>query len=869
MLKRLFLQLCVVSLCVYAPGIKAQRSVHVDTQIGTHGSGQVHLGVSVPFGLTNAAVFRTPTNINHTLGVSLLNIQGTGCQSGALGHVIVRGSDLADTVRDPSQALWYGVNASTSSLLDISYGNLRHVATATMRGVIHQIVPNSPTRGRYVVIDVGLGYTPARNVKLIGITDSTADVSLEVGGFCTHPVYRRIYAHIKVQGAILSPHADSIGLILSGRRISSAVTITIGLSLTSTENAIRNHDAEFTGRAFDEIVADAQAAWDQEFDRFAVSGGTRADRVMFYTALYRIMQHPSNAEDVTGDHVRFNSNTIDHDSTYIRTIGHDLWGIYQTNMPFYAMFLPDQWKNVIKTLVEMSIEAGETPQFDFLGKQVYIMGGDPFPMVVIDSYFNGSLSNSDVHRLLPILERASTTSGTIRPFTYLVDEYGYIPVDRSNGPRRHNNVANLLEYTTADAANAIVAREIGDMKRSLMFSARAARIWNVFDGRSGWFRERTMSGDTVSGLDVDAYDGDYTPGTGGPGFKEGSAREFLFFPQHVRREIARRLGGWDAFAQRLDVIFEGGPRPYSVHNQVQMHLPFQYLYVPDSAHRAHRYAREALRAGFDIDLDGLPGNDDLGSTSAWAVLVMMGLYPSTGFEGTWLVVAPVFDTVVAGHLTIIRQGEPGPYVRSVRVDGTLVAQTHIDDAVLRSAHEVVIETATEPQPQLRRWNRQEATLTWSGSSAVIHVDDTQRQTPIEVMIGEYGSNVPIRIDTLEASAAELSVPNAPDRFWWALRDLGDPSGRLAWIRYNGSRTQEVFTVPLVRPNPVYNDLYVADNNGLYPIQLVVTDLTGRVMDLDIDSTPLVSTDHLTTGTYHLKAIYPDGVVRTSTFMIVK
>ena len=857
----------LILLSVCSRCLMAQRSALIDTQIGTHNSGQVHPGVSVPYGLTNAAIYRTPSNINHTLGVSLLNIQGTGCQMGALGQVIVRGSDQPILRRDPSHAVWYGVNAATSALLDISYAGTHHQATATTRGVMHRLVGDARTH--YVVIDLGEGYTPARNVSVIDQTDTTIDASLEVGGFCTHPVYRRIYVHISVQGAILSRTLDNTATVLSGRRTTDTVHVSIGLSLTSLENAQKNHRAELAGRSFTDVVSSATNAWESALSDFRVVGGEPSDSVMYYTALYRIMQHPSIAEDVNGEHVRFNANVVDHDDDYVRTVGHDIWGIYQSNMPFYAMFLQDQWQNVLRTLVEMTVEARESPQFDFLSKQIHIMGGDPFPMVLIDSYFNGSLRDSDAKRLLPIMANASTSTGNIRPFTYLINDHGYIPSDRENGSRRHNSVANMLEYATADAANATVARAVGEVHSAAAFGIRSARVWNSFDGRSGWFREKTRSGDTIEGLDVDSYDGDYAPGTGGPGFKEGSAREFLFYPQHLRREIARRLGGWDAFAQRLDPIFEGGPRPFVVHNQIQMHLPFQYLYVPDSAHVSQRRVREALRTGFSVDLAGLPGNDDLGSVSAWAALVMMGLYPATGFEGTWLVVAPVFDTIQAGHLTIIRKGKPGPYVRSVHVDGKLVAQTHIDDVVLRSAREVIIETAAEPQPQLRMWDRRQAIASWEESDVTIYVNDDHRQTPIEVCIGFPGEQKPIRIDTIDASTRYLAFADVPEEIWWSLRDLGDPSGRQAVLRYTASRSNKHVALPVVRPNPVYHDLHIADNNGHYPIHVVVTDLMGQTTELSVYATPLISTATLAPGVYHLQATYPDAVVRTCMMMVVR
>ena len=43
--------------------------------------------------------------------------------------------------------------------------------------------------------------------------------------------------------------------------------------------------------------------------------------------------------------------------------------------------------------------------------------------------------------------------------------------------------------------------------------------------------------------------------------------------------------------------------------------------------------------------DGLPGNDDTGTMSAWAVFSMMGIYPIVPAEPIYALVTPTFDAV--------------------------------------------------------------------------------------------------------------------------------------------------------------------------------------------------------------------------------
>lgn len=43
--------------------------------------------------------------------------------------------------------------------------------------------------------------------------------------------------------------------------------------------------------------------------------------------------------------------------------------------------------------------------------------------------------------------------------------------------------------------------------------------------------------------------------------------------------------------------------------------------------------------------DGIPGNDDTGTMSAWAVFTMLGLYPDCPGEPYYTLTSPTFDRV--------------------------------------------------------------------------------------------------------------------------------------------------------------------------------------------------------------------------------
>lgn len=860
-----------------------QRAQTVDTRFGTGPSGQCHIGTSAPFGLTNAAVFRFKDELDRTLGITLLNIQGTGCNQGAMGHCMVRGLRISDPRFGAVRSVPFTTIHAKADLLSLTYDGILHDATATRYSVIHRLT-RIPAGGE-VVLDLGTGYTSAETVDIVERTDSSVAFSMSIGSFCGHQRYRRIYCVATFQGGAALRIADDTSIRssvpLSGRGFlvtsvptADTIQVRITMSLTSLQNARINDSVTVAGRSFDDLRQQTLADWNSMFERYSVASTASPERkALWYSALYRAMQHPSLAEDVSGDHVRYSSSVVDRDTTYERTIGHDIWGFFQTNLGFFSMFQQDMWKNICRTLVEMSVEHNDTPQFDYLGVQKYIMGGDPFPFIAADAILNGTMDKEQARRLLPILEHTSRRTTDVRTFGWLMEELGYIPMDKPDGDQRiYNSVANTIEYATADAANALFAEALEEYVLADAFRQRAARIWNVFDSESGWFRERRRNGDTVPGLDPDSYNGDIGPNSGGPGFKEGSAREFLFWPQQLRHHLVSRLGGWDAYAKKIDPLFINPRRPYIVHNQIQMHLPFQYLYIPDSAHVAHRLIRQIAEEQFPNVTKDLPGNDDLGSTALYGVFVMMGLYPTTAFDGTWLVTAPLFDSIRIVRkqydtLDIIRSGIEGPYVAAVFVDGRQVATTHIDDHVLRSARIVQIVTSDVAVPQRTRWNRGDVRAQWDPQGVTIEVADDRRTSPLEVRIENAQRTAQLAVDTIHDGERSIRFSNMDTVVRFTIRDLDDPAARIAAVRYSASRGNTIVSVPIT-PIPAREYVVLADINGEFPSRVEFTDVLGRSTVLTNQTMSTMSIASLHPGVYFVRLDYPLGQTMQTRILVV-
>ncbi|HEY5835848.1 discoidin domain-containing protein [Streptomyces sp.] len=77
---------------------------------------------------------------------------------------------------------------------------------------------------------------------------------------------------------------------------------------------------------------------------------------------------------------------------------------------------------------------------------------------------------------------------------------------------------------------------------------------------------------------------------------------------------------------------------------------------------------------------GLPGNDDLGATSAWYVWAALGMYPATPGADTLAVHGPQFPSVLiqrpGGDITVNSAGRGG-YVQALTVDGVATSHSYL------------------------------------------------------------------------------------------------------------------------------------------------------------------------------------------------
>ena len=133
----------------------------------------------------------------------------------------------------------------------------------------------------------------------------------------------------------------------------------------------------------------AQAAWDDVLGRIRVEGGTRAQRRIFYTALYRCVSRMRN-HDEYGRYYSPADEAV-HPAEGRDFYMHDWsWDTHRTAHPLQALIEPERRNNIVQSYVRMFEQSGWLPTFPTLSAGAgYAMVGFPCHAVVLDAYRKG------------------------------------------------------------------------------------------------------------------------------------------------------------------------------------------------------------------------------------------------------------------------------------------------------------------------------------------------------------------------------------------------------------------------------------------------------------------------------------------------
>jgi predicted alpha-1,2-mannosidase len=473
------------------------------------------------------------------------------------------------------------------------------------------------------------------------------------------------------------------------------------ISYISEEQAQDNFRDEIRGKTFDDIRAGGERAWDRVINNIQVEGGTESQRRSFYTAYYRSNERMVDITE-NGKYYSGYDKKI-HETTRPFYVDDWTWDTYLAQHPLRAIVNPAMEEDMLNSYVTMYAQSGWMPTFPVLFGDHACMNGFHSSVMFLDDYRKG-LRNFDVQKAYEGMLK-NATQATMLPWrngpkTMLDDFYyakGYFPALRKDETEtvpqvdpfeKRQAVAVTLGASYDDWAVGQMAGELGRIRDQEKFRTRAANYKNLWNGDAGLFLPKDNLGNWIN------IDPKFDGGKGGRDYyDENNGWTYRWQVQHDIPGLIQLIGGKNNFESGLDQLFRedlgrskyefwskfpdatGLVGEYSMGNEPSFHIPYLYN-LTGSPWKTQKRIRFLLDVWFKDNIFGIPGDEDGGGMSAFAVFSSMGFYPLTPGKPLYTIGSPVFSkitidlagdkqfTLIANHCNVVNK-----YIQSAKLNG--------------------------------------------------------------------------------------------------------------------------------------------------------------------------------------------------------
>lgn len=572
--------------------------------------------------------------------------------------------------------------------VELDRHDVRVELTATAQAGFHRwIFPKEAKKAPYVLIDVSYanyGYDtsayaevtvdPQRR-EVFGYTDQHGAFSAVYGGVPIYFVVRfsepfadyGVWQNAKTRVSRTRARGKRVGAYVGFANGMPSASAKVGLSLIDVQQARSNLDAQISDWDFEAVRRAARMAWKRRLSDIRIEGGTPAERRIFYSAMYHLDMLPTTLTESEGFYQGF--DRVKHKAegfTYYSDFS--LWDTYRNYHPLMALIRPAQARDFVISLITMYQQGGAFPRWPMAVGDSDFMVGTPAANVIADALVRG-VEDIDLRTAYGGLSDHAT-----KPIKYGsrsgVSEWatqGYVPDDVAP-----ESVSLTLEYALNDFCTAQIANALGETEDRDLFLSRAKNYRNLWDNKSKLFLPRRTDG-SWRRVPEWAFDRAYT---------EGNARQWRWHVLHDAPGLVELMGGRKAFSRELEDFLEDSvgqmdtrfPDFHYWHgNEPGIHAPYLFNYAgrPDLT---QKWVRWIMAIKYFNDPDGLDGNDDGGTLSAWYIFSALGFYPVPCTED-YMIGSPIFPRAVVrvpgGELVIVADNTSARniYVQSVEWNG--------------------------------------------------------------------------------------------------------------------------------------------------------------------------------------------------------
>ncbi len=679
----------IIALGSFSMSFSQEKPIdYVNPFIGTSNYGATNPGAIAPRGMVSVSPFNVagPQNLplekdsrwlsnpyvnenTFLTGFSHVNLSGVGCPDlGVILTMPTTGELQTDHLKygstytnEVSKAGYYSINLK-------KYDVKAEMTASTRVGVSRYSFPKGRSN---ILINLGLGLTNELGATVKVVSPTEIEGMRTVGSFCyykpeeSYPVYfvakfskpadefgvwKTPLKNTGVEGQWMGYNGktrlykqyrkevigDSIGSYFTYHfKEPTSVEVKIGVSYVSIENARENLEKEIDSQTFNDIYSKTANSWNNLLSKIEVEGGSKDDKTIFYTALYHTLIHPNTLNDYNGEYPSMaERETKKTDGTRFTVFS--FWDTYRNLHALMSLVYPKQQSDMVKSMLNIYDESGWLPKWELNATETTTMVGDPAGIILTDTYLRG-IKDFDIEKAYEAMRKSAMQieNNPLRPGIEDYIEKGYLTTTTT----KSGSVSTTQEYNITDFAISQLAKALKKEEDFELFKKRSTSYRNLFDPTFNLLRPKNHDGSWYE---------PFNPNKGANfeknlGFIEGNSWQYTFMVSHDIKRLMKLMGGKKHFVKQLDKVFETGQ--YDMANEPDINYPFLYNYAKGYEWKTQDRVSQLIKEYFKNTPDGLPGNDDTGTMSAWLIYSMMGIYPSSPAEPSYTITSPVFDKI--------------------------------------------------------------------------------------------------------------------------------------------------------------------------------------------------------------------------------
>ncbi|TFY63838.1 hypothetical protein EVG20_g6155 [Dentipellis fragilis] len=465
------------------------------------------------------------------------------------------------------------------------------------------------------------------------------------------------------------------------------VTIRVGVSFVSVNQACSNAENEIGSSSFDDILTQSKALWNAKLSKVEIDVPNTPPNVteLLYSSLYRAsltpvsvvvhnivhlkdLKHcwgfrttpparrkassPTPPRSISTRSIAGQSSpyTYTHamltSQTY--TPQHHSWDTFRTFYPLMALHSPEEFAQIVDSYIDGYRKLGWMPECRSNNLPGWTQGGSSGDIIV--GHF--AVSYHDEAQKLGIdlneLYAAQVADAEVNPPEWNIEgrqvnvykQFGFVPfavLDTMSTGEQTREGSRTLEYAFEDFGVRQVAQLLGksdDVEKYTNRSLFYRNVWDpnvVSDDFHGFMQKRFSNGSFAFTSPVDCSPNDKNDSRACSlqennvvGFYESSSWEYSWFVPHDTAHLIQLMGGNSTFVKRLDHFFDAGY--YLAGNEPSFQTPIGYHYANQPTKSVDR-VRDVVFSNFDITPAGLPGNDDQAAMASLLSFHLLGLYP--------------------------------------------------------------------------------------------------------------------------------------------------------------------------------------------------------------------------------------------------